>query len=388
MSKNTENNELCIKLADAVHTNFNQLLTNAGIETQLEFDEICKILDSFMEKINVIKDKKISQYDKCKKRFSKFLNYNTDFIKEHLVLGSKLSSNTNCKNFFEQFNDEPNENWNTLHLVVVSYVSYLKQTNDDKTLNYRGMIDKIMAKIEEFSAEAESESDSECSENEDNESENDNYEGADPRELLNNLKQHLPQTEKAPTVIKGLLGDIKGMLKSTDNMDSKSIVDISRDLSSKYQTMIESGDLDMNDLLSGVFNLLNDPDAINGEFDDIDSSKLPDPSKIISEMSNDPSLKQAMGMLGGMAGKGGQNGMPDMSMLGSMVAGMMGSGLMGDGKPSNNKADPNAPNTVFELEKEIERMMREVELAESENQLNGSNEYNGSNGSNGSNVSA
>jgi len=339
---------------DAIQTNFNQLLKNSNIDIELEFDDISEILDSLMSKVNVIKDKKKSQYEKCKKRFSKFLNYNTEFLKDNLVLGTKLESSG--KVFFEQFEDAPNDNWNTFHVIIVSYISYLKQTNDDKTLNYHGMIDKLMEKIEEFSAESDRDiSDSESESGENNE--------MDPQELLSSLQNKLPTTEKAPTVVKGLLSDIKGMLNSNDNMNSKSIVDITRDLSSKYQTMIESGDVDINDLLSGVIGLLNDPDTINSEFEDIDSSKLPDPSQIISEMSNDPSLKQAMGMLGGIGNKGG---IPNMGMLGSMMSSMMNSGLTlpNEGKPSNNILDQNAPQTLNELEKEIERMMREVELAE------------------------
>jgi hypothetical protein len=378
MSQNIidEKKELSMKLVDAVQTNFNSILSNAGIklENDLEFEKISVILDDFIEKFSVIKDKKNRQYEKSKKRFSKVLNYNEHFIRNNLVLSPVKDEVVICpellshsETFFKSFydkDDNPTENWNLLHIVVVSYISYLKQEADNCTVNYRGMIDKLMDKIEEFTIEDNSEiSDDSDEENEDTDDQNEiNYNASDAQELLNSLKNKIPQTEKAPTVIKGLLGDIKSMLKSNDNMDSKSIVDISRDLSSKYQTMIESGDVNINDLLSGVFGLLNDPDAINGEFDDIDSSKLPDPSKILSEMSNDPSLKQAMGILGaGKGGKGGMSGGLDMSMLGSVMAGMMG----GD-KGSNSKVDPNAPKTVFELEKEIERMMREVAEAETE----------------------
>jgi hypothetical protein len=322
----------------------------------------------------VIKDKKKSKskYDKSKKHFTKVLNYNNNFIRENLKLSPELESESD--KFFESFNDAPNENWNLLHLVIVSYISYLKQEADDKTINYRGMIEKLMEKIEEYSAENDSEisdeSDSDCesadNDNDDDDNDDDNFDATNAKELLNSLKNQMPQTEKAPTVIKGLLGDIKHMLNSNDSIDSKSIVDISRDLSSKYQNLIESGEVNINDLLSGVIGLLNDPDAINGEFDDIDSSKLPDPSKILSEMSNDPSLKQAMSMLGGAGGAGGAGGM-DMNMLSSMMAGMMGSSMMGgSGKPSGLKGDGSAPKSIVELEKEIERMMREVTEAEQE----------------------
>jgi hypothetical protein len=92
--------------------------------------------------------------------------------------------------------------------------------------------------------------------------------------MLNELKKSIPKTEKAPTVVNGLLGDIKSMLLTNDNVNEKNIIDISKDLSSKYQNMIENGDIDIGDLLSGVIGLLNDPSSLDGQFDDVDSSKL------------------------------------------------------------------------------------------------------------------
>lgn len=103
--------------------------------------------------------------------------------------------------------------------------------------------------------------------------------------------------------------------------------------------MIQNGDVDMSDLLSGVMGLLNNPDSLNEEFGDIDASKLPDPNSIISDMTNDPSFKDAMNMMSG------ENG----GVFGAMMSSMM-----------NGKSDTDN-KSVVDLEKEIEQMMREVQ---------------------------
>jgi transcriptional regulator of met regulon len=197
----------------------------------------------------------------------------------------------------------------------------------------------------------------------------------DPQDLLNQVKQQLPPVhEDSSNVMKNLLGDIKGMLSGGQNMDTKNILDMSKDLSNKYQNMIDTGDLNITDLFSGVMGLLNNPDAIGEEFGDFDGSNLPNPNDLMSQMADDPSLKQAMEMMNGL----GINTNPsnssnssnlsnfsdqtnisnpigglDMNMLGAMMSGMM--GTMNSNSQSNNE-----PKTVRELEKEIERLMADI----------------------------
>jgi hypothetical protein len=366
MSKNVDK-DLCIKLVEAIQQNFNLILINAGIElnTEMEFDTISEILDNFIIKINVIRDKrKKLQYEKYKKRFTKFLNYNSYFITENFILNSELEQYN--KNFFESFNDGPTDNWNLLHIVIVAYLSYLKQTNNDPTLNYKGMIEKLTEKIEKYSIISDSDSDSDSDSESEKKIDSDEYinvetdididvnkdtESNNPLQLLDNIKKQLPQSQKTPSVIKNLLGDIKGMLNSNDTIDSKSIINISKDLSTKYQTMIESGDVNISDLLSGVIGLLNDPDTINNEFNDIDATKLPDPSMILADISNDPNLKQAMNMLDGI---NDSNNNLDMNLFSTMMSGMMKT------ESTNNENQESEPKTVNDLEKEIERMMTKI----------------------------
>ena len=195
------------------------------------------------------------------------------------------------------------------------------------------MIDKLMVEIEEFSnSESEQDAEQETQKSE-----------IDTQSMIATLSKHIPQTGNAPTLMKGLIGDIKNILTDNDGLESKNILDISKDLSQKYQNMIEKGDVNMGDLLSGVLGILNDPDSLNGEFDDIDTSKLPDPNNILADMANDPKLKEVMGMV---------SNNNDMGMFGSMMANMMNNSSQTDNK------------SIHDLEREIEQMMREVQEVE------------------------
>jgi hypothetical protein len=361
-SNNTyESNDICLKLEDAITQNFNNILDSAKIE-KLDFESIKEVLNKLVEHIGVSKKKN----EKLKRCFSKFLGSKSNILDDNLF--SHFKSNTNLINCFANSNDDSSTNWNYLYITVVSYLSYLKQLehkSDEKSdLNYRGMIDKLMNKIEEFeeSDSSNDNSDSELSETN------------DPQKMLKELKKQMPTTEKAPTVIKGLLGDIKHMLTNNDGMDTKNIVDFSKDLSSKYQNMIESGEVNINDLLSGVIGLLNDPDALDGEFSDIDATKLPDVNDFMSGMANDPNLKQAMSSMMGKDGKLDMNNLMS-SMMGSMgsMGGMGGndnpliSGLMNSmmSNNSNVQKTEDVPKTIEALEEEIRRMMNDLQVQES-----------------------
>jgi phage host-nuclease inhibitor protein Gam len=362
--------EIHLKFADATVDNFNLVLSNNKIEKKFDFEGISKIYDKLLLEIKVVTNKKSPDYEKGKKNFSKFLNYNYKLVKSNLELDEEI---------LELFKDGPNRNWYLLHLSIISYLSYLKQqlqtkeqvpeqvqvdtkevvdtkeqANEDTTeqapahthtdINYKGMIEKLMIEIEEYS-----------------ESEVEQIPELSTDTMMDELNKQIPQSENAPTLIKGLIGDIKNILSNNNDLESKNIMDISKDLSMKYQGMIEKGDVNISDLLSGVLGLINDPESFNGEFDDIDASKLPDPNSIFSDMANDPQLKEVMNMMGSkedMLGSmmGNKDGMPDMGMFGSMMANMMGN----NNSQTNNKS-------IGDLEKEIEQMMREVQEVEEAN---------------------
>ncbi len=337
--------EIPLKFATATIENFNLILTRNNISIKFDLDTLSKIFDKLINIIGVVIDKKASNYDKTKKYFGKFLNYNYMLIKNHLDVDSLI---------IELFKEGPNNNWHLLHVSMVSYLSYLsylqqiEKSDVENKINYKGMIDKLMIEIEEFT-DSDTETNATTTLNP--------LEKFDPKSMLDEISKQIPKTDATPKLMKGLLGDIKEILTNNNDLKNTSIIDISRNLSDKYQTMIEKGDVNISDLLSGVFGILNDPDSLNGEFDDINPDNLPDPNTILSDMANDPKLKEAMGMMGGNidGGGGGMNG-----MFSSMMSNMM-------NKNKDNSVDN---KSISELEKEIEQMMREVQEAEAAKETN------------------
>jgi len=353
IKKSNNEDDICIKLAESIEQNFNKVLSNSEINKKYDFDDICEILDIFVKKINVVKDKKNkTEYEKGKKRFARFLAYNYDFIKNNFTVNKEYDDK-----IIQLFEDGPNENWNLLHLIMISYLSYLNQTSEDKTINYKGMIAKLLEKIDDYESSNNSEEkieekpkNSEKLNEQEIKKNLEDLKNINPQQLLNEVKNKLPQTKNSQEAISNILGDIKGML-NTGEIDAKNIVDVSKNLSSKYQNLIETGKMDMGDLLSGLVGLISDPKIIQNEFKDLENEKLPDPSKLLSEISNDPKLKQTMNMLTGSNEKSFNFG-----NMGSILSGLLGS--------SEIKDDPEAPKTVQGLEKDIERMMLEIEEAE------------------------
>jgi hypothetical protein len=410
-----KDNNLCMKLAEAVVDNFAELLDTK----KYDFEQISVVLDDFVKKIAVPKNKENKdEYERSKKHFTKFLNYNVKFLKNNLTSSSDIVFSDD---FYTLFEDGPNSAWNTLQFVVVSYLSFQKQTCSNSDLNYKGMIEKLTIKIEEFAEDSDElessdeSSDSEeyedsdidkmlenVSDSEDNQTKVDNLkstlENLDLSKLMNN--ESSSSSELSKPVIKTMLSDIKNMLSNANGSESKNILEMSNDLSTKYQDMISSGKIDVNDLVSGVFGLLNDSSAIDEEFGDFDASKLPDTNKLMADMSNDPTLKDMMQKMGNGKGSGldmgaisslmtgmmpkdgkdqkgkGSNSGPslDMSAISSLMSGMMSSGkstnsgldmgmmssLMSGIMSGKTQTDKDAPKSVSEIESEIERMMNEV----------------------------
>ena len=139
------------------------------------------------------------------------------------------------------------------------------------------------------------------------------------------------------------------MINNNDSNDPKNILDMSKDISTKYQNLVESGNLNINDLLSGVFGLLNNPSIINEEFKDIDTSKLPDPEKLLGEINGDINIQNTLNSI-----KSDNN----MGMFGSFMSTFM----------NNNKKQEDTL-TINEIEQNIEKLMFEVEQIDKNNEI-------------------
>lgn len=314
------NTNLNSKLIESIVDNFNSITNN-----NYQFDFIQIQLDNFISKILIYKNNNSN-----KKFFSRFINYNYKLIENNFDFDLEI---------LKTFEDSTNENWNLLHICIVSYLTYLKNTINDPNINYKGMINKIMNKIEERTEDLSSESSVE-----DNDLIKSNPINSN---LIDMLKSNLPTSNNSPFLMKGLLTDIKSMINNNDTSNPKNILNMSKDISTKYQELIENGNVNINDLLGGVLGLISDPSIINDEFKDINTNNLPDPNLLLGEIKDDPNLKKTFENIGSDS---------NMNILGSLM-----SNFMNDNKKEDSKS-------IQELEKDIERMMLEVQ--EYDNNLN------------------
>jgi len=243
--------------------------------------------------------------------------------------------------FINIFSNELNENWNSLYVFLISYYSILKLDKEKSKYSCSYMIDRLMRRVEEFNVES-SESDDEES---DDEKQDYEEHGEDPDDVPSNNSELIPS----------LLGYIKGLL-NTEELTGLNIIELTKILSNKYQTMIDHGDANIDELLTGVIGLWSDPNKIDKEFSDYDVSKIKNPDKIISDITNDPSIKDAMSMVD-------QTGLSSTAgMFGSILSNFMGGSVGGS-------SDDNGPQTIAELETEIEQVMNDVNENVNEKQI-------------------
>lgn len=308
------------KLISAIVENLNNLTINAKIDksfTESDFLEIEQILKPLLDKISIPKDKQSDDYSKNKKNFNELLLCKSELLEFNGVISD---------DFINIFGNELNENWNSLYVILISYYSIFKLDKEKSKYSCSYMIDRLMKRVEEFNVES-------------SDSDDDNSE--EINEISNGNGGNDSGTSN---LIPSLLGDIKGLL-NTEDLTGSNIIELTKNLSNKYQTMIDNGDANIDELLTGVIGLLSDPNKIDKEFSDFDVSKIKNPDKIISDITNDPSIKDAMSMVD-------QTGLS--SSVGSGMFGSILSNFMG----GNN--DDNEPQTMAELENEIEKLMNDV----------------------------
>jgi hypothetical protein len=276
-----ENDEFKNKLIETINNNLNELITIGKLEYKLCFNQIEKNLNSFVNKFLIPIDKLDKNYKKSKLYFNRFLNYNYKFLNDNLILDEEYH---NLKLLFE---DGLHDIWHKLYLIIISYLTYIK--NEDDGINYNSMINILINKTNILKS--------------DNDNDND----------------------KKDDVIDNLLCDIKDILNKDTN---ENIIDLSKKLSNKYQDKILNGHLELNDLLGSVVDLINKPDKITKNFKDFDSSNLQkiNPNDLINELSTNPNIKDAMNMLNSLKSNDSNelsNSSLDMSNIMNSMLGML-----------------------------------------------------------------
>jgi len=99
-------------------------------------------------------------------------------------------------------------------------------------------------------------------------------------------------------VIDNLLGDLKNKLNSKDSFNFSDIFSLTKDLSADYHEKMTKGEFNMNDIFTGMMNLVNDPSKIENEFKDFDSKLKGTPEDFINSVKDDPKLKEINNMVG------------------------------------------------------------------------------------------
>ena len=268
-----EDNEFQKQLIETINNNLNELIIIGKLEYELKFDDIEENLNNFVDKFLIPIDKMDKNYKKSKLYFNKFINYNYKYLNDNLILDDKYNS------FKLLFEDETHDIWHKLYLIIISYLTYIK--NEEDKVNYNSMIKSLINKTE----------------------------------ILNSDSDTYKEEEKGD-VIDDLLCDIKDMLNKDTN---ETIINLSKKLSNKYHDKIMNGNLELNDLLGSVVGLMNKPDKITKNFKDFDKSNLEkiNPNDLLNELSGNPNIKEAMSMLESSSSTS------DMSNIMNSVFGML-----------------------------------------------------------------
>jgi hypothetical protein len=275
-----ENNEFKNKLIETINNNLNELIILGDLKYELCFNKIEKSLNNFVNKFLIPINKLNKSYKKSKLYFNRFLNYNYKFLNDNFILDDEYN------NFKLLFEDGLHDIWHKLYLIIISYLSYIK--NEDDGINYNSMINTLINKTNILNSDSDTYKEDKEDKEEDKEDDKED-------------------------IIDDLLCDIKDLL----NKDTgENIIDLSKKLSNKYQDKILNGNLELNDLLGSVVGLINKPDKITKNFKDFDKSNLEkiNPNDLINELSNNPNMKDAMSMLESL-NKNNEDSNSDMSNI-------------------------------------------------------------------------
>jgi hypothetical protein len=96
--------------------------------------------------------------------------------------------------------------------------------------------------------------------------------------------------------INDIMEDIKTNINNSENVDD--LFNSTKNISEKYKNMFEDGKITMNDLMSGMMNIISNPKNITESIKDINVNKLPDMNsimnKLASEVNSNDELKNIM----------------------------------------------------------------------------------------------
>jgi len=126
--------------------------------------------------------------------------------------------------------------------------------------------------------------------------------------------------------INDIMDDIKTNINNSDGVDD--LFNSTKNISEKYKNLFDDGKITMNDLMSGMINIISKPQNITDTIKDIDMKKLPDinsiMNKLATEVNSNDDIKNMMNtdMLKNMKFDSNNKDFNPMDIISNMMGGM------------------------------------------------------------------
>jgi len=112
----------------------------------------------------------------------------------------------------------------------------------------------------------------------------------------NNLKNS--SDNKGKNVIDNLLGDLKNKLNTKDKFGIGDIFELTKELTSDYQTKLQNKEFSLGDVFHGIVDLVQNPQKVEDEFKGMDNKLDAKPEDFLKTVQEDPKLKDINNMMG------------------------------------------------------------------------------------------
>lgn len=114
--------------------------------------------------------------------------------------------------------------------------------------------------------------------------------------IAKNMNIDIDTKNTNTNLINEIMDDIKTNINNSEDVDD--LFNSSKNIGEKYKNMFEEGKISMNDLMSGMMNVMANPKNITESMKDIDVKKIPDMNsimnKLVTEVSTNDDLKGMM----------------------------------------------------------------------------------------------
>jgi hypothetical protein len=87
-------------------------------------------------------------------------------------------------------------------------------------------------------------------------------------------------------LINTIINDIKTNINNNGN-DLDTLLKTTKDMGTKYQKMINDGEMSLDDMMNSMLGMIKNPQNILENINDLDLSKLPNPQELMSKIGNE-----------------------------------------------------------------------------------------------------